>query len=419
MIEKAVLDNGLTVLTERMPNLRSISLGIWLKKGSRHEIGQENGISHFIEHLLFKGTQRRTGQEIAKAIDSIGGQIDAFTSKEYTCFYGKVLDEHLGVVLDLLSDIVLNPRFDPEDIEKERKVIFEEIRMVEDTPDERVYDLFSETFWRGHPLGLPIQGTLESVGGLTPRHLRDFFRSSYQPARMLISVAGNLDHQEATDQIRKAFDPLKNGTPDVPTQPPQEIADVTLQDKDSLEQVHLCLGVKAFPHSSEDRFPGYVLNTLLGGTMSSRLFQIIREEKGLAYSVYSSVSSYQDTGYLLVYAATGHDHSRQVVDLITKEFRRLKNETVSNQEIRDAKDHLKGSFMLSLESTSSRMSNLARQEIYFGRQFTMEDILKGVESVSAEDVQALANRLFNSRGCTLAALGKLSNLSITRGDLVF
>ncbi len=419
MIEKAVLDNGLTVLTERMPNLRSISLGIWLKKGSRHEIEQENGISHFIEHLLFKGTRRRTGQEIARAIDSIGGQIDAFTAKEYTCFYGKVLDEHLGIVLDLLSDIVLNPRFDPEDIEKERKVIFEEIRMVEDTPDERVYDLFSETFWRGHPLGRPIQGTLESVGGLTPQHLLNFFGSSYQPGRMLISVAGNLEHQAATDKIRKAFESLQNGTPDPPTRPPQEVADLALQDKDSLEQVHLCLGVKAFPHKSEDRFTGYVLNTLLGGTMSSRLFQIIREEKGLAYSVYSSVSSYLDTGYLLVYAATGHDQTRQVIDLVLKEFRRLKNETVSGQEIRDAKDHLKGSLMLSLESTSSRMSNLAKQDIYFGHQFTMEDLLKGIESVSAEDLQALANRLFNSSGCTLAALGKLSNLRITRGDLEF
>jgi predicted Zn-dependent peptidase len=419
MIQKAVFDNGLTVLSERMPNLRSISLGIWLKKGSRHESERENGISHFIEHLVFKGTIRRTAQEIARVIDSIGGQIDAFTSKEYTCFYAKVLDEHLGIALDLLSDIVLNPRFDPVDIEKERKVIFEEIRMVEDTPDELVYDLFSETFWRGHPLGRPIQGTLDSVGSLTPQHLLDYFRSSYRPGQMLISAAGNLDHDAAVHEIRRAFEPLTDGSRPPATQPPQERADLALRDKDGLEQVHLCLGVKAFAHSAEERYAGYVLNTLLGGTMSSRLFQIIREEKGLAYSVFSSVSSFLDTGYLMVYAATGADQARQVVDLVLQEFRRLKAEEVGRQELRDAKDHLKGSLMLSLESTSSRMSNLAKQDIYFGRQFSLEEILAGIEGVSVEHVQALARRLFDPRFCTLAALGRLSGLRIERQDLVF
>jgi predicted Zn-dependent peptidase len=419
MIQKAVLDNGLTVLSERMPNLRSISLGIWLKKGSRHEAESENGISHFIEHLVFKGTKRRSAREIAKVIDSIGGQIDAFTSKEYTCFYAKVLDEHLGVALDLLSDIVLNPRFDPEDIEKERKVIFEEIRMVEDTPDELVYDLFSETFWRDHPLGRPIQGTPESVGAITPRHLLDYFRSSYRPGQMLIAAAGNLDQDAAVGEIRRAFEALTDGVRPEPPVPPREHAELALKEKEGLEQVHLCLGVRAFAQSSDERYAGYVLNTLLGGTMSSRLFQTIREEKGLAYSVFSSVSSFLDTGYLMVYAATGADQARQVVELVAQEFRRLKSEAVAAQELRDAKDHLKGSLMLSLESTSSRMSNLAKQDIYFGRQFTLEEILAGIEGVTVEEVQALARRLFDPRQCTLAALGRLAGVRIERGDLDF
>ncbi len=419
MIQKAVLDNGLTVLSERMPNLRSISLGIWLKKGSRHEEERENGISHFIEHLVFKGTKRRSGQEIAKIIDSIGGQIDAFTSKEYTCFYAKVLDEHLRVALDLLSDIVLNPRFDPQDIEKERKVIFEEIRMVEDSPDELVYDLFAETFWRGHPLGRPIQGTLDSVAALSPQHLLGYFRSSYTPGQILVAAAGNLEHEEAVGEIRKAFETLSDGSRPLPTLAPQECADLTLREKDSLEQVHLCLGVPAFPHDARERYVGYVLNTLLGGTMSSRLFQTIREDRGLAYTVFSSVSSFLDTGYLMVYAATGAEHARQVVELVSAEFRRLKSDPVEAQELRDAKDHLKGSLMLSLESTSSRMSNLAKQDIYFGRQFSLEEILGGIEAVTAGDVQDLARRMFDARRCTLAALGRLSGLRIERQDLAF
>jgi predicted Zn-dependent peptidase len=419
MIQSSVLDNGLSVLTERMPNLRSISLGIWLKKGSRHEEERENGISHFIEHLVFKGTRRRSGQEIAKIIDSIGGQIDAFTSKEYTCFYAKVLDEHLGVALDLLSDIVLNPRFDPQDIDKERKVIFEEIRMVEDTPDELVYDLFAETFWRGHALGRPIQGTLESVGALTPEHLLGYFRSSYRPGQMLIAAAGNLEHDETVRRVRAAFEALSDGAAPPPVSRPREHADFALREKDGLEQVHLCLGMPTFPQNAPERYVGYLLNTVLGGTMSSRLFQLIREDKGLAYSVFSSISSFLDTGYLMVYAATGPEQARQVVELTSRELRRLKDDPVGAQELRDAKDHLKGSLMLSLESTSSRMSNLAKQDIYFGQQFTLEEILAGIEAVTPGEVRELARRLFDPARCTLAALGRLSGLRLERGDLAF
>jgi predicted Zn-dependent peptidase len=419
MIHKSVLDNGLSVLTERMPNLRSISLGIWLKKGSRHEEERENGISHFIEHLVFKGTRRRTGQEIAKIIDSIGGQIDAFTSKEYTCFYAKVLDEHLGVALDLLSDIVLNPRFDPQDIDKERKVIFEEIRMVEDTPDELVYDLFAETFWRGHALGRPIQGTIESVGALSPEHLLGYFRASYRPGQMLIAAAGNLEHEETVRRVRAAFEALSDGAGPPAVSRPREHADFTLREKDGLEQVHLCLGMPTFAQNAPERYVGYLLNTVLGGTMSSRLFQLIREDKGLAYSVFSSISSFLDTGYLMVYAATGPEQARQVVELTSRELRRLKDDPVGAQELRDAKDHLKGSLMLSLESTSSRMSNLAKQDIYFGQQFTLEEVLAGIEAVTAGEVRELARRLLDPARCTLAALGRLSGLRLDRPDLAF
>jgi len=413
------LSNGLTVLTEQMPNLRSISLGVWLKKGSRHESEAENGISHFIEHLLFKGTANRSAKEIALTIDSIGGHIDAFTAKEYTCFYAKVLDEHLPVALDLLSDIVLHPRFEPQEIEKERKVIFEEIRMVDDTPDELVYDLFNQYLWPDHPLGRPIQGTVESVSVMTPEILSRYFRESYQPANLLITATGNLEHEKLVTDIRRAFEPLTNGSAPPGTQPPRLHPGMVIKEKKELGQVHLCLGVKGFPLAHEHRFQEYVLNTLLGGAMSSRLFQDIREERGLAYNVFSSVNSFRDTGFLMVYAATAPESAEQVVRLILEEFVSLKEKPPSDREMRMAKDHMKGSLMLSLESSSSRMSNLARQEVYFQRPFTLNEILEGIDKVSGEEVRGLAREMFDSATCTVAILGNTTKFKLTADDLVF
>jgi len=419
LINRKQLSNGLTVVTEKMPNLRSISLGVWLKKGSRHEAERENGISHFIEHLLFKGTANRSAKEIALTIDSIGGHIDAFTAKEYTCFYAKVLDEHLPVALDLLSDIVLHPRFEPGEIEKERKVIFEEIRMVDDTPDELVYDLFNKQLWPDHSLGRPIQGTVESVSAMTPEILSAYFRESYQPGNLLVTATGNLEHEGLVTDIRRAFEPLTNGSPPPVSDSPRVHPGLVIKEKKELGQVHLCLGVKGFPLNHEHRFQEYVLNTLLGGAMSSRLFQDIREERGLAYNVFSSVNSFRDTGFLMVYAATSPESAEQVVRLILEEFVALKEKPPSEREMKMAKDHMKGSLMLSLESSSSRMSNLARQEVYFQRPFTLNEILEGIDRVSPEEVRELARGMFDPSTCTLAVLGNTTQFKLKRDDLVF
>ena len=419
LINKKVLSNGLTVVTEKMPNLRSISLGVWLKKGSRHESAAENGISHFIEHLLFKGTAHRTAQEIALTIDSIGGQIDAFTGKEYTCFYAKVLDEHLPVALDLLSDIVLHPNFDPGEIEKERKVIFEEIRMVDDTPDELVFDLFNQHLWPDHPLGRPIQGTVESVSAMTPEIIGRYFRESYQPGNLLITATGNLEHEALVSEIRTAFEPLTNGAAPPVATPPRLHSGIIVKEKKELGQVHLCLGVRGFPLAHEARFQEYVLNTLLGGTMSSRLFQDIREQRGLAYNVFSSVNSFMDTGYLMVYAATSPESAEQVIRLVQEEFRSLREKSPVEREMKMARDHLKGSLMLSLESSSSRMSNLARQEVYFQRPFTLNEILEGIDRVQPEEVRVLAEKMFHRSTCALAVLGNTSRFHLTEEDLAF
>jgi predicted Zn-dependent peptidase len=411
--------NGLVLVTERMPIIRSVALGVWMKKGSRHEVAEQNGISHFIEHLLFKGTETRSARDLALIIDSVGGQMDAFTTKEYTCFYFKVLDRHLDIAVDLLSDIVRHPKFLPEEIEKERKVIYEEIKMVDDTADELVYDLFSEAFYGDHPLGRPIQGTVESVGRMKPEALTRFFRESYLPANLLVTAAGNLDHDRLAGALESAFGDLPGGTPPVLGPPPSTRAGLVVRDKKELGQLHVCLGVPGVGMDDPRRYPEYVLNTVLGGTMSSRLFQHIREQRGLAYSVFSSANSYLDTGNLIVYAATSPESGREVVDLVLQELRRLKEEPVGDAEIQLAKDHLKGNLMLSLESSSSRMSNLARQELYFARQFNLDEILAGIDQVQSADLTALARELFDPARCTLAALGNAANSGIGSVRLEF
>ena len=411
-IRREALPNGMVLLSERMPNIRSVALGVWLKKGSRHESEEQNGICHFIEHLLFKGTEKRTAKDIALIIDSVGGQMDAFTTKEFTAFYFKVLDTHTDVAVDLLSDIVRRPRFVPQEIEKERKVIFEEIKMVDDTPDELLYDIFSESFYRGHPLGRPIQGTIESVTRMNPDQIGRFFRDSYQPRNMLVTAAGNVDHERLAAAIRASFGPLHNGAPPPVAEPPVANAELVVREKKELGQLHICLGVPGLSVPDARRYPQHVLNTLLGGAMSSRLFQQIREERGLVYSVFSSVNSFLDAGNFTVYAACSPESGREVVEMVLAEFRRLKKELVGEGELQMARDHLKGNLMLSLESSSSRMSNLARQEVYFGRQFTLNEILEGIDAVTREDLRRLAGDMFDPTGCTLAVLGRTAGLGL-------
>ena len=416
-IEMTTLANGLRVITEAMPHVRSVSVGIWIGSGSRRETAEQNGLSHFIEHMLFKGTTNRSAEEIARSVDSIGGNLDAFTAKELVCFNTKVLDEHLSLAFDVLSDLVLNPSFRPEDLEKEKGVILEEIKMEADSPDYLVHEIFSSNFWKDHPLGKPILGTRETVRRFDSDMVRDYYRSIYAPANMIITAAGNLNHERMVALVRERFESTPGGKPLAADNVPSTHARIALRNKKALEQVHMCLGVPSYPLPHNERFACYVLNTLLGGGMSSRLFQNIRERQGLAYAVFSELSPYRDTGCLSIYAGTSLESARKVVNSILKEFRELKEEPVSAEELRRAKDHLKGSLMLSLESTASRMSNLARQEMYFGHFFTLDELIESIESVSAPDVQRIAQTFFDPKQIALTVLGNLENFKIGREDL--
>ena len=394
-ITKQILENGLTLVTESMPHVRSAAIGVWLTRGSRHEKPEQTGISHFIEHMVFKGTKTRSAEQIASEVDSIGGYMDAFTAKEYASFHLKVLDQHLPLAVELLGDIVQNPRFDPAEMAKEKKVIFEEMGMVEDTPDDLVMELFTEAFWPDHPLGRPILGNRKTVGGFDRDELLDFFRKVYHPGNILIAAAGNLEHGQTSELVRRHFGALEARRRGQRAQAPVPSARVVTRSKKELEQVHVCLGTSAYPQGHADRYGCYVLNTVLGGSMSSRLFQNVREKRGLVYSISSGVAAYSDAGQFTIYAGTSLDSVDEVVRLSLEELRRARNEPLPDAELRRAKDHLKGSLMLSLESTGSRMNHIARQEIYFGRQFGLDEIMAGIEAVSVGDVTRIATKLFD------------------------
>jgi predicted Zn-dependent peptidase len=412
------LPNGIKVITEAMPHVRSVSVGVWISSGSRRETGDQNGLSHFIEHMLFKGTANRSAEAIARSVDSIGGNLDAFTAKEMVCFNTKVLDEHLPVAMDVLSDLVLNPAFREEDIEKEKGVILEEIKMDADSPDYLVHEIFSSNFWKDHPLGKPILGTRETVKRFNQTSVRDYYRSVYTPANLLITAAGNLTHDRLVGLARERFESVAAAPPEPPQAVPTTHARVSLKSKKDLEQVHVCLGVPSYPIPHQDRFACYVLNTMLGGGMSSRLFQNIRERQGLAYAVFSELNPYSDTGCLSVYAGTSLESAKQVVESVLHEFADLKQQLAPAEEVRRSKDHLKGSLMLSLESTSSRMSNLARQEMHFRRFFSLDELADSIESVTADDVQRVAQIFFDPKNVALTVLGNLDGFKITREDLV-
>ena len=415
-IVREVLPNGLRLLTERMPHVRSVSIGVWLARGSRHESLEQSGIAHFVEHMLFKGTSTRSAEDIAQTIDSIGGQMDAFTSKEYAGYYLKVLDEHVPLAVDVLSDIVMRPAFAETDIEREKKVVLEEIKMVEDTPDDLVHELFTESFWQGHPLGRPILGTKETVEALTQDGLRRYFTSTYCAPNLIIAAVGNIEHEQVKDLVTRAFDGLPERSAPVTEAPPRVVPATLIRNKE-LEQSHVCLGTSSYRQDHEDRYSSYVLNTVLGGSMSSRLFQNVREKRGLAYAVFSGLSAYRDAGSMTVYAGCANDAVGELIDVVIAELRRLKDEPLPDSELRRAKDHLKGSLMLNLESTSSRMSHLARQEIYFDRQFGLDETLEGVERVSADDVQRVARDLFADGSLAATVLGAVNGLQIPRERL--
>ncbi|MGB6159757.1 MAG: pitrilysin family protein [Acidobacteriaceae bacterium] len=417
-IRRTVLPSGLIVLTERMEHVRSVAMGVWMRAGSRHEVPELNGISHFVEHMVFKGTRSRSAQRIAREVDAIGGNLDAFTGKETVCFNIKVLDEHVPTALDVLSDLVLNPIFASEEIARERGVILEEIKMDEDNPDTLVHEIFMQNFWKGHPLGKPILGTRETVRSFEQNTLVRFFEQRFQSGNMVFSAAGNIEHDSFVELVARHFSSLAPGSVLSDSGAPTVTPRIHLRNKKSLEQVQLCLGVPAPPIGDESRYTTLLLNTILGGGMSSRLFQTVREERGLVYAIYSDLAPYRDTGSLCVYAGTSSDRALQVIDLIMEEFRRLKTEPLQPGELRRAQDQLKGNLLLSLESSMSRMSNLARQQMYFERFFSLDEILERVEAVTEEEVRVMATQLFKPDQVALTLLGRLDGLHLNRNQLV-
>jgi len=416
-IRRQKLSNGLTVITEQMQHIRSASIGVWLQTGSRDEDPEWNGISHFIEHMVFKGTKNRSAEEIARQVDSIGGNMDAFTAKECICFNVKVLDEHVPIALDIVSDLVLNPVFDVSDIARERGVILEEIKMDEDNPDYLVHEIFTQNFWKDHPLGKPILGTKETVKRFERQVVLDAYAHRFAPGNIIVSAAGNLDHDKFVELVQRHFSHMKPMTNGFHSSAPKISSRIILRNKKALEQVQLCIGVPAHPIAHQKRHAGYILNTLLGGGMSSRLFQNIRERQGLAYSIYSDLNPYRDTGCLAVYAGTSLASAAKVVQSVVDEFRKLKKDAVPEEELRRSKAQLKGSLMLSLESSTSRMSNLARQEMYFDRFYDLDELIEKIEAVTSEDVANLANEFFKAESVAVTALGNLNGLKLTREQL--
>ncbi len=418
-IRTTVLPNGLLVLTESMPHVRSVSMGVWINSGSRDEAVEINGISHFVEHMVFKGTTSRSAQQIAREVDTIGGNLDAFTGKETIGFNIKVLDENVAPALELLADLVLHPTFASEDVAREQGVIREEIKMDEDNPDYLVHEIFTQKFWRGDALGRPILGTVKTVSSFDQRIVFDYYADRFTPRYMVFSAAGNLDHDEFVAEVEQHFGGLsadRQAGPD-PRTTPVATPHITLRKKKSLEQVQICLGVAAPRVSDDRRYAVYLLNTILGGGMSSRLFQTIREDRGLAYSIYSEMNPFRDSGSICVYAGASVANTEKVVQLTLEELRRLKKETVSEAELKRAKDQLKSNIVIGLESSGSRMSNLARQQMYFGRFFGVDEITADVERVSVDDVQRLAGELFQTDAIALTLLGNLKSMKVSREDL--
>jgi len=418
-VHKEVLPNGLVVITEPMEHVHSVSVGIWLRSGSRREPAELNGISHFVEHMVFKGTARRTAEDIAREVDSVGGMLDAFTAKEMVCFNTRVLDEHLPKAFDVLADMVLEPKFAPDDIAREQSVVLEEIRMTQDNPEDLVHELFTQNFWTPHALGKPILGTPETVSAFNRDTLQKWFRQWYAPNQLVITAAGHLTHAQLVDLVTQHFGGSARSA-DAPAEPaPQAAPHITLRAKRELEQVHLCLGVPALPLTDERRFAVSLLNNILGGGMSSRLFQNIRERQGLAYAIFSEMNSYRDAGMLSVYAGTSIDTAGQVIRSILEEFRRMKDDPLPEDELRRAKDHLKGATLLALEGSGSRMNSLARYHMYFNRHFTPKELIAMLEAVTAGQVQQLARDFFAPERLAASVVGNLNGFKLTRDQLAF
>ncbi len=414
MVDRSRLPNGIRVVTERMEEVPSVTLGVWVENGSRHERRDQAGISHFLEHILFKGTERRSAAQIAEEIDSVGGVLNAFTGKECTCYYARVLSENFDMTADLLSDIVLRSVYDPDEIDRERGVILQEISQGEDTPDEFIHDVFDLNYWRDHPLSYPICGSTETVSGFQRKDFIDFLADRYRPDRIVVAAAGNLHHSAVLEWANRDFGEMNGRARSVAEDPPDAHRGVFTVDK-ALEQVHLCLGIPGVSQTSEDRYAAYLLNTALGGGMSSRLFQEIREKRGRAYAVFSFLSCYRDTGYLGVYAGTSGEWVEEVLDLVARELEKVVAEGLGADELQRSKNQLKGGMLLGLETSDSRMHRLAKNEIYFGRYFTIEEVSRQIDQITNAELIGFAQRLTHSESTGLAVLGKVDECDLGGG----
>ncbi len=409
MFKKVQLSNGLRLVYEKIPYVRSVSVGIWVGTGSRNETSENNGISHFIEHMLFKGTSKRSAKDIAECIDAIGGQINAFTGKECTCYYTKTLDTHLDIAVDVLSDMFFNSSFDSDDINVEKRVVIEEIGMYEDTPEELVHDIFSEMVWDGNPLGYPILGTEMCINKFDKDMILKYMNEFYTPYNTVISVAGNFDEMKLIELVNKYFQDWKFGkTFSNKFSSAQYKVNKIVREKDT-EQVHLCMGFEGIEHGNEKLYSLLSLNNILGGGMSSRLFQNIREKRGLVYSIYSYPSTYQGSGLFVIYAGMNPEHLQTVIDLTKTELDLIIKDGITKDELAKTKEQLKGNYILGLESTSSRMNSIGKSELMLGKINTPEEILQKIDRVNMDSVDEMIKRVFDFEKMSISAVGSINN----------
>ena len=411
MYKKTTLSSGLRVITETMPSVRSATVGIWADVGSAVESRERRGISHLVEHMLFKGTTRRSARQIAETMDSVGGNLNAFTDKETTCYYARVIDRHVPLALDVLGDMFLHAAFEPQELAKEQRVILEEIKMYEDSPDDLIHDVFLQTMWRDSNLGDPTIGFADTVVRVTPEDLRAHMRAHYSPNCVIVAAAGNIDHSRFVELVAEQFESFEGSCTLPQPESPRVTPATNVRYKDS-EQAYIVLGTAGVDLRDERRYAASLLDTVLGGGMSSRLFQEIREQRGLVYSVYSFQAAYRAAGLFGIYAGTSAENVQACIDVILEQFARVRNETIGQQELELAKEHVKGNLTLSLESTSSRMIRLGRNELALGREVTAEEIESRIDAVTGERVQALAQELLFDENLGLCIIGPVDEGSI-------
>lgn len=412
LVQETTFDNGVRVMTQQIPGMHTVSIGIWLASGARSERPAEHGIAHFIEHLLFKGTERRSARQINREIDSLGGMLNAFTSYEYVCYYAKCLAGVLPQVVDILTDLFLHSTFPADELERERGVVLQEIKMHEDTPDEHIHDRLHQSFWQGHPLGHPILGNLDTISTISRDDILKFREKWYRPSEILIAAAGGVEHQQLADLAYDQFSRLLPAPPCRECEVVQRSATakvVELTERD-MEQVLFCIGTKGLPVQSPDRYTLMLLNTILGGGMSSRLFEEIREKRGMAYSVYSYLSSFSDAGALSVFAGTERERSNEALQILLAELARFKTEAVPADELNSAREQVKGKVLMSLESSDSYMMRLARSYLNFGRFQPVDEVIAGFDAVKAEEIMQLAEKLFKDEHLNIQVMGKLNGL---------